>query len=145
MALYDPNVDFARKMAIARDAIASGCARTEAIDWLNRCTPQAYDIDVYSPVLQIVDPLDVRLATQVVKAFVRMAEKSALLYEGYGVVNALSATYVPWNMGTLLGRMHCVAPAETKVLFKECSALQIVSYDCFAHVTSPEALVSVLK
>ena len=144
MALHDPNIDFARKMAIVRDAVESGRSRSAAIEWLNRCTPELCQADVYSPVLLAADPRDVSSAIQVVKAFVRMAEKSALLYEGYGVINALSATYVPWNMGVLLGRMYVVAPAETKTLFQECSALQIVSYDCFAHATSPEALVRVL-
>jgi hypothetical protein len=144
MELHDPNVDFARKMAIVRDAVASGSGRAEAMEWLNRCIPEACAMDVYSPVLLAVDPLDVRSATLVVKAFVRMAEKSALLYEGYGVINALSETYVSWNMGTLLGRMFLVDQLTTKVMFKECAALQIVSYDCFAHVTSPEALVRVL-
>lgn len=144
MALYDPNVGFARKMAVVRDAIASGRSRLEAIEWLNRCTPEACPMDVYSPVLLAVNPLDVAVATSVVKAFVRMAEKSSLLYEGYGVINALSETYVSWNMGTLLGQMYAANPAATRTLFKECSALQIVSYDCFVHVSSPEALVNVL-
>lgn len=144
MALYDPNVGFARKMAVVRDAIASGHDRPEAIEWLNRCNPEAFPMDVYSPVLLAVNPFDVATATSVVKAFVRMAEKSALLYEGYGVINALSETYVSWNMGTLLGRMYAANPAATKTLFKECSSLQIVSYDCFVHVSSPEALVHVL-
>lgn len=144
MSLYDDSVALPLKMEIVRDALSTGRSPDEAVEWLNRCLPDPRYGDIYSGVLQAVDPADVSLATSLVKAYVRMAERTSWVHPTYGLLTAFTLTYVAWTMGSLLGRLYARAPAETKTLFRECSSLRIVSYDCFEYASSHVALLEVL-